>query len=172
MCYNKITLRMLGGRQNGEEQNDVRMRRMRLHDSQMAGQMPGLRKMEHLCRGGSAAGGRGEKAEARAGTRRHGASDRRDSRRGGRTHVQRHRRTGSRAGRRRGGGQHGAGGRRPRHRQEHAAYAALGESFRPGRQGAVCVRRGIDAADQAARYAAGRGRQRLLCAGGKRRVHH
>ena len=122
----------------------------------MAGQMSGLRGLEHHC--GAARPGGGEQEKSR-GEPVHLAPAKAPShgRRGGhrRTALPHgNERTGPSAGRGSREGLSGAGGRCPGHRQVHFDAANLQQPV-PVCLGALCVRRGVGAADQAAGPAAG-----------------
>ena len=135
--------------------------------------MPGMRQLEQFYgrnprrRPGTG----GEEVKAGPRQRRGGDAGGRYSRRGHGPAHHRHRRTGSGAGGRRGGRLHGVGGRRPGHRQVHAADPDVRQYRQRRPHGFVCFRRRIRPADQAAGQSPGRFRIGVLRAFRKRHDH-
>ena len=162
-----------GGWNCGKIQERICVQRVRLRNAALAGQMSGLRQLEHADGAGAPRGvlRAGEEAQARPGKRRRGAAHRPDPGRRPRAPAQRHRRAGPGAGRRHRGGLAGAGGRRSGHRQVHAADPGLRQPLPRGHPRALRLRRGIRAADQDARQPPGGQLLRLLRALGKRSEH-
>ena len=140
-----------------ESQDHFLLYRVRQRDPQVAGEMPRLRGVEHH---GGAPGGEGpqEGPVRRPGERPGSGPEPPQDHGGGGDHRRaalphRHGGAGPGAGGRSGAGLPGAGGGRAGHRQVHPHAPDLRPPV-PHRQGPLCLRRGVGAADQAAGRAA------------------
>ena len=142
-----------GGRNRGQGKNVLCLHSLRIRNSALGGPVPRLRRLEH--HGGERDGGPGQNSRGSQATaptprqRRPGHAPAGHPRGRGGAPFHGHWRTGPGAGRRHCGGRPDAPGRRPGHRQIHAASAGVRASVRPGKTGALYQRRGIRQAGEA-----------------------